>query len=78
MGHKDKLPAALLKKVENALVLAAKSVQKRNCGPGYTNIAIMGTYVTYLTSHLFDMPEMQEYANERLKKYAGERWLFRI
>ena len=69
MGHKDKLPAALLKKVENALVLAAKSVQKRNCGPGYTNIAIMGTYVTYVTSHLFDMPEMQEYANERLKKF---------
>ena len=29
----------------------------------------MGTYVTYVTSHLFDMPEMQEYANERLKKF---------
>lgn len=69
MGHKDRLPAGLLKKVEDALILAAKAVQKRNCGPGYTNIAIMGTYVTYVTSHLFNMPEMQEYADERLKTF---------
>lgn len=69
MGHKDKLSADLLKKVENALILAAKSVQKRNCGPGYTNIAIMGTYITYATSHLFNMPEMQDYASKRLKKF---------
>lgn len=69
MGHKDRLPAKLLKEVEDALILAAKSIQKRNCGPGYTNIAIMGTYITYTTSHLFNMPEMQDYANKRLKKF---------
>jgi len=67
MGHKDLLPKNLLTKVENALILAAKSVQKRNCGPGYTNIAIMGTYVTYVVSHLFNLAEMQKYANKRLK-----------
>lgn len=69
MGHKDKLPKKLLAKVENALILAAKSVQKRNCGPGYTNIAIMGTYVTYVTSHLFNLTDMQEYASKRLKTF---------
>ena len=69
MGHKDRLPKELLKEVENALIMAAKSVRKRNCGPGYTNIAIMGTYVTYVTSYLFDMPDMQEYANKRLKTF---------
>lgn len=69
MGHKDRLPADLLKKVENALILASKSIQKRNCGPGYTNIAIMGTYITYVTSHLFNIPEMQDYANKRLKRF---------
>lgn len=69
MGHKDRLPEELLKKVEKALILAAKAVRKRNCGPGYTNIAIMGTYVTYVTSYLFDMPDMQEYANKRLKTF---------
>jgi hypothetical protein len=67
MGHKDELPSGLLKKVEDAIILAGKAVQKRNCGPGYTNIAIMGTYVTYMVSHLFDLPEMQEYALKRLK-----------
>jgi hypothetical protein len=69
MGHKEELPADLTKKVEDAIILAAKSIQKRNCGPGYTNIAIMGTYVTYMVSHLFNLPEMQEYAIARLKTF---------
>lgn len=67
MGHKDKLSSELQESIKSALILAAKAVQKRNCGPGYTNIAIMGTYVTYVTSRLFDIPEMQEYATKRLK-----------
>ncbi len=69
MGHQYRLPKDLLKKVEDALILAAKSVQKRNCGPGYTNIAIMGTYVTYVTSYLFNLTEMQEYAVKRLNTF---------
>lgn len=69
MGHKGRLSKDLLKKVEKSLILAAKAVQKRNCGPEYTNIAIMGTYVTYVTSYLFDLPEMQEYAKKRLKNF---------
>lgn len=67
MYHKNRIPKELLKKIENSLILAAEAVQKRNCGPGYTNIAIMGTYVTYVTSHLFGLTEMQEYAAKRLK-----------
>jgi hypothetical protein len=69
MGHQDEIPADLKPKIKKALILAAKSIQKRNMGPGYTNIAIMGTYVTYMVSHLFDLPEMKEYANVRLKRF---------
>ena len=69
MGHQDKIPEDLKPKIQNALILAAKSIQKRNMGPGYTNIAIMGTYVTYMVSHLFDLPEMKEYSNVRLKRF---------
>ncbi|MDP4189654.1 MAG: hypothetical protein Q8905_16515, partial [Bacteroidota bacterium] len=69
MGHQDKIPADLKPKIKNALILAAKSIEKRNIGPGYTNIAIMGTYVTYMVSHLFDLPEMKKYANARLKRF---------
>ena len=55
--------------IRNSLILAARSIQKRNMGPGYTNIAIMGTYVTYITSHLFDIPDMKEYSKKRLKRF---------
>ncbi len=69
MGHENQIPADLKPKIKNALILAARSIQKRNMGPGYTNIAIMGTYVTYMVSHLFDLPEMKTYAQNRLKTF---------
>lgn len=69
MGHQDRIPEALKAKIKHALILAANSIQKRNVGPDYTNIAIMGTYVTYMVSHLFDLPEMKEYAPKRLKNF---------
>ncbi|MDR1221623.1 MAG: hypothetical protein LBL07_01915 [Tannerella sp.] len=68
-GHRDELPQDLRKKIEDALILAAKSIQRRNVHPNYTNIAIMGTYVTYMVSHLFNLPEMQEYAQKKLKTF---------
>jgi hypothetical protein len=66
MGHQDRIPANLKPKIKNALILAANSIQKRNVGPSYTNIAIMGTYVTYMVSNLFDLPELNTYAQKRL------------
>ena len=69
MGHEARLPALLKVKIKRALILAANSIQKRDVQPGYTNIAIMGTYVTYLTSHLFDLPQMKAYASNRLNKF---------
>ena len=69
MGHQNQIPSELKPKIKNALILAAKSIQKRNMGPHYTNIAIMGTYVTYMVSHLFDLPELKTYAQNRLKTF---------
>lgn len=69
MGHKDRLMADLQEKIKKSLILAARAVQKRDCEPGYTNIAIMGIYVTYMVSHLFDLPEMKEYAHEHLHTF---------
>jgi hypothetical protein len=69
MGHENRIPAALKVKIKNGLLLAANSIQKRNVGPSYTNIAIMGTYVTYMVSHLFDLPGMKSYAQNRLKTF---------
>ncbi len=67
MGHQSKIPEALKGSIKKSLILAARSIQKRNVPPGYTNIAIMGTYVTYMVSNLFDIPGMQEYAGKRLQ-----------
>ncbi len=69
MGHQERIPEELKKKIKKSLILAAESIQRRNVRLGYTNIAIMGTYVTYVVSHLFDLDEMQEYAHNRLKQF---------
>lgn len=69
MGHYSKIPDNLKPKIKEALILGGKSIQKRNCGPGYTNIAIMGAYATYMISHLFDIPEMQEYVAQRFQNF---------
>jgi len=69
MFHKQRLPDSVVAKIVASVKLAAHCIQKRDQGPSYTNIAIMGTYVTYMVSHLFDMPEMQEYAAKRLKTF---------
>ncbi|HEV7347112.1 hypothetical protein [Telluribacter sp.] len=69
MGHQAKLPEDLKSMIRTSLIYAAKSIQKRNVQPGYTNIAIMGTYMTYMTSHLFDLPDMKVYAKNRLDNF---------
>jgi hypothetical protein len=38
-------------------------------GPHYTNIAIMGTYVTHLAGELLDFPEILAYAKQRLNNF---------
>ena len=67
--HKDEFDPALLEKVNKAVYRAARSIEKRNVGPAYTNIAIMGTYVTMMTAELQDLPEMKEYAMRRLQRF---------
>jgi hypothetical protein len=69
MGHKARIPKALKPKIERSLIYAARSIQKRNVGPGYTNIAIIGTYVTYMTGQMFDIAVLKEYAQKRLKTF---------
>ena len=51
-NHRDRLPADLAERVDEALYHAARSIQRRDVSVGYTNIAFMGTYVTYVTAYL--------------------------
>lgn len=69
MGHEAKLTDDIKPMIKASLINAARSIMKRDVQPGYTNIAIMGTYVTFITSHLFDLPDMKVYAANRLQKF---------
>ncbi|MBN1804927.1 MAG: hypothetical protein JW837_06725 [Sedimentisphaerales bacterium] len=67
--HMNRLPDDLQKLVKDSIIHAAKSIKHRNVGPGYTNIAVMGTYVTLSAGELFDNTELTDYGKNRLKKF---------
>jgi hypothetical protein len=68
IDHRDRLPGELQHKLDASIRHACASIKKRNVGPGYTNIAIMGTYVTMCAGELYGDPELQEYAMARLRR----------
>lgn len=68
--HKPKLSAELSKAVDTAIVNACRAIIKRNVGPSYTNIAIMGTYVTLVAGELLEKPELLAYGLARLERFA--------
>ncbi len=69
MGYQEKIPEPLKPQIKKAIINAAACIKKRNIGPDYTNIAVMGTYVTYMTGYLFDDKVLQTYATKRLLRF---------
>jgi hypothetical protein len=67
--HRPRLPPDLARSVDDAIRHACRAIKKRNVGPGYTNIAIMGTYVTLVAGELLALPEFQAYGLERLTRF---------
>ena len=67
--HQHRLPDDLRHKVKQSITHAAYSIKRRNVGPGYTNIAIMGTYVTLTAGELFGVDELTEYGKARLQRF---------
>lgn len=69
IDHMHRIPEDLQRQVRQSIIHASYSIKRRNVGPGYTNIALMGTYVTHVAGELFDVPELTEYAKDRLKRF---------
>lgn len=69
IDHMHRLPDDLKDEVKQSIIHASHSIKRRNVGPGYTNIALMGTYVTHVAGELFDVPELTEYGKARLKRF---------
>jgi hypothetical protein len=67
--HRSRLPADLAAAVEASILRACAAIKKRNVGPGYTNIAIMGTYVTLVAGELLSNDEYRTYGLARLTRF---------
>jgi len=65
-----RLPKDLQDKVRESILHAAQSIKRRNVGPGYTNIALMGTYVTLVAGETFGVAELTDYGKARLKTFC--------
>lgn len=68
MEHKEQLTHELITKIESAINHAAYSIIRRNVGPDYTNISLMGAYVTLKSGEILKDQCLIEYGKIRLKK----------
>ena len=66
--NRHRLSEDLREKVKDSIQHAARSIQRRNVGPDYTNIAVMGTYVTLVTAERFRLEDLRNYAKDRLRR----------
>jgi len=66
--HRSRLPADVAASVDEAIVHACRAIKKRNVGPGYTNIAVMGAYVTLVAGETLALPEFRDYGFDRLAR----------
>jgi len=66
LNHRHRLSPELAEQVDTAIKHAASSIRRRNVGPGYTNIAIMGAYVTLVAAELYHLEDLRDYALKRL------------
>lgn len=66
--HRSRLPAELAHAVDKAILRCCAAIKKRDVGPGYTNIAIMGSYVTLVAGEFYALPEFRDYGMQRLAR----------
>jgi len=69
--HRQKFDEQLREGVRAAICNACDAIIKRDVGPHYTNIAIMGAFVTLLAGERLGIERYAEYGLERLRKLAN-------
>ena len=68
--HADRIPHDLYLELEDTLRNACLSIFRRNVEWSYTNIAIMGAYVTILGGQILNWPWMYRYGKSRFQKFV--------
>lgn len=66
--HGHRLPEELRNDMIRSIDYACEAIIKRNVGPDYTNIAIIGAFVTRIAGEQLGREEYAEYGLERLRK----------
>ncbi|MFJ1830505.1 hypothetical protein, partial [Streptomyces sp. NPDC088178] len=64
--HSDRLPPAVLREVRESVRHAAASIVRRNVPMSYTNVAVMGTFVTLAAGRLLDDEKLFAYGKDRM------------
>ncbi|MBN2449035.1 MAG: hypothetical protein JXR77_01520 [Lentisphaeria bacterium] len=66
-----RLEPPLREAMRAALQWACEAIVRRNVGPGYTNIAIMGACVTAAAGEILDDAAFLDYGRDRLARFAA-------
>lgn len=67
--HGSRLSVNLRERMKTAIYYACDAIIKRNVGPNYTNISIMGAFVTLVAGEYYKEPEYARYGRKRLAKF---------
>jgi hypothetical protein len=67
--HSKTLPAELRERIEQGVRHACRAIILRNVGPNYTNIAIMGAFVTLVAGEWLGDAEIEAYGLARLQRF---------
>lgn len=70
--HGQRLAEPLRQRIRAAIGHAARSVMRRDAPMSYTNIAILGTFVTLAAGQLLEDAELSAYARHRLVRLCRE------
>jgi hypothetical protein len=71
INQRERLPNDLAESLDIGIIYAARFIQRRNVELGYTNIAIMGTHVTIVTSEIYNLTDLNDYAMNRLRRFSN-------
>ncbi|MNO54815.1 hypothetical protein D3C76_452950 [compost metagenome] len=77
--HGRRFPQVLRKTVTDSIGYACEAIIKRNVGPDYTNIAILGAFVTRIAGEQLGRLDFADYGLKRLQKlheYTMKRGAF--
>lgn len=67
IDHREAVGEALYGRVKEGIYHACRSIMRRDMGPHYTNISIMGTFVTHTAGERFGWEDILAYAKKRLR-----------